>query len=127
MTRPPLGLCVPVEYVRCRDADTVVVKLRTSQQVAVRLIDCWAAEAGTREGDRASDYCERLLADAREQNLPMVAWFPLACDRDKSGVIDLTDMLKALSFDRVPGRLFVGDRDLSVILVAEALATKERT
>lgn len=118
MIPPPYGICLPCTWHRNRDADTPEVRLRTGQVVAVRLIDCWA-----RDGDEKADaFAEKLLDDFDGM---MSVWFPLP-ETGRDDQVDITDILRAASFDRVPGRVFLGTRDLSEILVTYGYATKER-
>jgi len=123
MTPPPLGLCCEVTWLRNRDADTPEVRLRTGQTIAVRLIDCWAAERGTRDGDAATAFLDDLLGRCDPGDLR--AWFPPP-PAGPDGRLDITDVLRAASFDRLPGRLYIGSIDVSDYLVQAGHATATR-
>jgi len=122
MNLPPEGLCVPCTYDYARDGDTIVVVLRTGQTCAVRLIDCWAPERRTKEGRAAKRFVEEWMDNTA---MPLHAWFPLP-GTGSDGRVDITDLLKSLTFDRVPGRLFVGTRDMSEELVLRGYAYESR-
>jgi endonuclease YncB( thermonuclease family) len=93
---PPYGLCVPVHYVRCRDADTIEVSFRGSHRVyAVRLRGVDAPELDTPEGRDATQYAVALLESADQVSL----FLPLPDDP--------IHLLRSLSFDRLVGDIFV--------------------
>lgn len=106
MNMPPLGICVPVKYLRCRDGDTAEVELRTGQEVAVRLADVDAPEIRDSGGPEAKQWLETVLSEAEFIRL----YIPLV-DAGDDGTLDIIDILGAMSFDRVPGRLFVDGLD----------------
>ena len=126
MKMPPAGLCTRVEYKRCRDGDTPEVRTKTEQTLAVRLQECWCPELSEPGGPEAAKYVDNLLSDADILHV----WFPPLKDIDGDGVLDFDEILQAMSFDRVPGRLFLGvgeaAEDLSELLVAKGYATKEK-
>ena len=118
------GLCVPCEWVRNRDGDTVEVRLRTGQVVAVRLQDCWVAELNTKEGEKAKAFLDDLLS---QWDSAIRLGVPLPHDTDNDGVVDVTELLKqVVSFDRVVGRLWLGSEDLSEYLVRHGYATRTK-
>ena len=123
MTLPPYGICLPCTWVRNRDGDTICVRLRTGQECAVRLIDCWAPERGTPDGERAAAHLNDLM-DHNDQ--PVSLFVPLAKDTDKDGIVSVTELIKSLSFDRLVGRVFIGTEDVSVLMVKAGHATKSR-
>lgn len=104
-TPPPLGLCCEVSFHSVRDGDTPVVKLRTGQLVAVRLIDCWAPETNEPGGPEATRFLADLLGDLEPGELRL--HLPPPKDADGNGVLDVVDLLKAQTFDRVPGWLWI--------------------
>ena len=115
--RPPAGICVPVEYVRCRDADTPVVRFaRSDREWAVRLLDCWAEEQNTAEGQQATLFATSILEEVEELHLQV----PIRGD----AVNVLRGML---SFDRLLGHLWIAtDRTLSQALVEAGHATQTK-
>ncbi len=126
ITCPPYGICVPVEVEKVHDGDTVYVRLSdpTTKENGltvwhVRLIDCWAPEVNRAEqraeGLRAKDYLERLLGGSDEQ-LSLFVPFPPG-----------TSLIKLTTMGRLLGRLFLGRRDVSTLMVEAGFATKEKT
>jgi len=114
MIKPPLGYYLPCRWVYNRDGDTVTVKLRTGQEVAVRLTDINAAEKNTDKGLAAKHWLDALL----EQNIePVSVYLTLIRDQNYNEVIDVTDVLNSATFDRWPGRVFVGEEDLNDLIV----------
>jgi endonuclease YncB( thermonuclease family) len=116
MRRPPPGLCLPVVVDSVRDADTVVVRLpRSPYKWAIRLIDVWAPELSTPQGKKAKAFVEDVLADIDQLYL----WLPAPRD--------VESILKNLTFDRLPGHLFVSsDRTLNEMVVQAGYATKTK-
>lgn len=107
---------VPVLRVPCRvieviDGDTVTVEI--TLQTRVRLLDCWAAENGTPEGDAATRYVRRL-ANHKDGVLEV----------DLSALRRLDD---AFSFGRLLARIYLDGTDLSerIVRAGHATATKE--
>ncbi|MCP4571439.1 MAG: hypothetical protein GY838_03735 [bacterium] len=94
---PPLGLCVPVEFRRCRDGDTPVVSFRGStREFAVRLIGVDCPERNTPEGKEAHAFCQDVLEGA--ERLVLYVPRPPNCDNL---------IARLLSFDRILGFLYV--------------------
>lgn len=115
--RPPVGICIPVRYRRCRDGDTVEVSLPKSDYIyAVRLADCWCAELHDEGGRDAKDFAESVLEDCESLHL----FVPL------DGVN--TNVLAALAtFDRVVGELWVSQtKTLNGMLVEAGYAKREK-
>jgi len=55
---------MPVELVRVRDGDTLVVRRKGSDlEWPVRLLDCWAEEKHTAGGREAKAYLEATIAN----------------------------------------------------------------
>ena len=126
---PPLGICCEVAYMGLRDGDTPVVKLRTGQAMAVRLIDCWAPEKNEPGGSEATAFLAALLGDLEPGELRL--HLPPIRDADGNGILDITDLLKAQTFDRVPGSLWVmADvnrwENVSAVMVRHGHATAAR-
>jgi len=123
MSCPPFGICVPVEPLRVRDADTLEVRVAGGSLAwAVRLVDVWAPELRRGDADsrdlarEAKRWLERFVADHADDLRLHVA---LPTDRN---------ILKALTFDRVVGTLYVGADGDSVNrqLVARGFASSTK-
>lgn len=116
MRRPTPGLCVPVELHRVRDGDTVEVSLPSSSRVwAIRLLNCWCAEASTPEGQAAKQLAETLLANASGLylHLPMPA--------------HVEQLLRNVSFDRLLGSIWISEEQtLNEALVLSGHATRQK-
>ena len=128
-TPPPLGLCCEVTYHSLRDGDTPVVKLRTGQLMAVRLIDCWAPEKDEPGGTEATRFLSDLIGDLEPGELRL--HIPPVKDADGNGVLDVVDLLKAQTFDRVPGHLWVQAdvnrwQSVADVMVRHNHATRDR-
>ena len=121
MNLPPEGLCCRCEYERCRDGDTVEVRLRVLGTVAVRLLDIEASELSEPGGPEAKVFLEDLLGENDDQ---LWLWLPPFKDKDRDGVLDLKEILTQTTFDRVPGVLFIGTQDVCEILVRHGYAEK---
>lgn len=109
---PDCGLCLPCTVVKVVDGDTVDVRL-LPPVLRVRLLACWAKEihgAEKAEGLAAKQFLESLCS----KELPSKVFLPI------TGSGRLADLL---TLDRVLGRLFVADQDVSQTMVAHGLAT----
>lgn len=113
-------LTIPVTVTRVIDGDTVVCELKYT--VKVRLLDCWAAERGTIDGDRATYHLKRF-AEGRSGILIV----PVYNGRlSKSLSLD-----RALGYVRIapmtiaPGRS-QGMIDLSEWMVKNGYASKQK-
>lgn len=105
-TAPPLGICLPVTYSRVRDGDTPEFTLRTGQRIAVRMIDVLAPELSEVGGKKASARLHTILSEAEELRI----FIPLALT-GRDGIVDVFDILRSFTFDRVPAHVFA-DGDL---------------
>lgn len=124
MTRPPYGISLPCTLVRVIDGDTAVIrlydpgtKLAGILQHKIRLMDCWAPEVRGSDKARGIDsreYLIRLLTDADE---PLSVFVPM-----QAGL--RLDTLTTLG--RWLGRLFLGQRDVSELMVEAGFASKTR-
>lgn len=115
---PPLGICLPCEWVSCRDGDTVNIRLRTGQQIGVKLMDCHIPDRNTKGCLEANHFLESLF----EQDGPLRAWFPLV---DENDVHKLVHILQSFAFELASGRIFIGTEDVSEIMVQRGFATRE--
>ena len=111
---PPVGLCLHVDYVRARDADTIEVRIHGSAFVwAVRLLECWAPPLRSDVGARGKAFVEDILEDESSQELRLYVPPPKG-----------QQPLKALTFDRILGYLFVDDTTtLNQMVVSAGLAS----
>jgi endonuclease YncB( thermonuclease family) len=117
MIRPPYGLCLPVERPFVHDGDTIAVVLRDGSHVwRIRLLDCWCPELHEPGGKEAKQYAEKIVSQSRE-----LAVFI----QPKPGSVNLLRDL--FSFDRVLARIFVGDKDLSELMVQSGHANATKT
>ena len=114
MKLPPPGHCLPCEWVRNRDADTWIMRLRTGQEVAIRPIGFWAVKKTLEAGRAALAFVNSLF---EEEDEGFHVYFPLTEDKDGNGIIDVTDILKRFSFDRIPGHVFLGTENVSDIMM----------
>ncbi len=115
MNRPPHGFCVPVEYRRCLDGDTIEVSIFGGETVShVRLLDCWCPEMSEPGGAEAKRYAEKLLAMCRRPSV-MVPF-------------NGENLLTAItSMGRLLGYLFLSDTEtLNEKLVAAGHATQSK-
>lgn len=103
---PPLGICLPVKYSRVRDGDTPEFVLRTGQRIAVRMIDVFAPELSEAGGEEASARLAAILSEAVDLRI----FIPLA-SAGRDGLLDVIDVLRAVTFDRVPAHVYA-DGDL---------------
>jgi len=116
MTLPPYGLCLPCKYRRCRDGDTVEISVLGADRIwAIRLIDCWAPDRNEPGFKEAKAFAEEVLQDADHLSVYVPA------------PRDTRNLLANLTFDRVPGWLFVGTEDtLNAMMVHAGHATEEK-
>jgi len=103
-------LRVPCRVVEVVDGDTVTVEI--TLQARVRLLDCWAPENGTPEGDAATRYVKRIV-DQKDVVLEV----------DIASTRRLDD---AFTFGRLLGRVYLNGRDLSEQIVLAGHATKAK-
>lgn len=114
---PPLGVTLPARVVDVYDGDTMV--LDVTIRVRVRLEDCWAPEIrGVSQA--VKDKGEASAAHLREIALdqPAVLFVPI------TGARTLGDLF---SFNRIVGRVYVYDEDLSKAQVDAGHATAVRS
>lgn len=122
MRCPPFGLCVPVQPLRVRDTDTIEVQVVGASLVwAIRLDGVWAPEL--RRGDEDSKelaregkrWLEQILAELDDLRLHVA----LPTDRN---------ILKAITFDRVVGTIWIGsgDNTLNRMIVERGYASSTK-
>lgn len=120
MKRPEPGLCFPVSIVKVRDPDTIVLRIQgTALEWAARLIGVWGPElhsGNQRQQARAGTaWLEEYLYGVDPDDL---LWFiPLPEDRN---------ILKALTFDRVPSYVFAGEVLVNKLIVSEGYASSRK-
>jgi len=125
---PRLGICLPVEYVRSIDGDTLDLQLPGgSLKWRVRLLNCWAPELyrGSPEsknlGTEALRYADSILSD-HEKDIRV--WFPVSEDFN----LENENPLDLFSFNRLLGFVFVGKYGLELgsLLVEAGLASSTK-
>lgn len=120
MRCPPFGLCVPVLFVRARDADTVEVRVAgTMLSWAIRLKAVWAPELRRGNERELAEAGKKFVADilSRETDIRLHVDFP-----------DSRNVLSRLSFDRVPGTIFLanGKVNLNQLIIGAGFASSTK-
>lgn len=117
MQLPPYGLCLPCRVRRVIDGDTVEVSLPGSDRIwPIRLLDCWAPERNTVEGQAAKAFAQRVVDEAEGE---LSLYVPAPEDGFR--------LLEILTMGRLLGHIYVGTEDtLSEIMVRSGHATKEK-
>ena len=106
--RPPHGICLPVTYIRARDGDTVEVSVSGGAIVwAIRLNRINCPEKREVGGFEATDFTQKLCVEADELSVF------IACPRR-------LNVLRELSFDRIPGDIYVDDKGWLTDLLVSA-------
>ncbi len=103
---PPHGLSLPLRWHRVIDGDTIEALLPSGRSAPVRIEGFDAPELRQSNGMSAKHALEALLEQTDDCEL--TAFVPLPIDRDKSGKLDLDELLKAFSFERLRAYLFAG-------------------
>lgn len=119
--RKNLGVWLPVSIERVRDADTVIVQVN-GQEAAIRLIDCWAKNKNTEQGAKAKQY----LTECLQQSDELILHLPIPKDLNNDGKVTVLEIMKQLSFDRVPGWLYMDGVNVSRHLCEMGYAYPER-
>ncbi len=115
MRLPPLGLCLPCHVKRVIDGDTLEVVL-PPPTMHVRLLDCWAPEHDTPEGEAATEAAEQFIGAADAMRI----WIPRP---EEASLLSAS----VWSFGRVLGHVFLrSDTTLSELMVRHGHATKVR-
>lgn len=124
MQRPPLGLTTEAVWLGNRDGDTILVRLPILGECAIRLVDCWCEEMHTEAGRAAKAFLDSLFERGGQR---VYVHLGAPEDRDHDGRITLLEILKAeASFDRLVGRVWIGDHDVSETMVAAGHATAQK-
>lgn len=111
---PPLGLALPAEFVRTRDADTLEWRVPGSAFVfASRLIDVWAPETdSTDPADKERAIAGKLFVTQQCQAAKFLTiQIPLPDSRQP---------LKFLTFDRLPSWVWLDTKVLLNRLIVKA-------
>jgi len=124
---PTYGVTLPVVAIDVRDGDTITVQIRETKLVwAVRLIDCWCPELhrgdeATRDLARqAKEYARQVLFDGPNAG-DLRVFVPLP---EIPQGTEHVNLLGYLTFDRIPGYLYVGPgQTLNRLLVLAGLAS----
>ena len=108
-----------MSYDRCRDGDTIVVRVNGSAFTwAVRLIDCWCPELRAPKGYAAKKYVEEILQQIDPSELRLFIPAPSSANL----------LRELLSFDRVLGHIFISPtQSLNELLVQFGYASSTKT
>ena len=115
---PPLGIYLPCVWVSCWDGDTVNIRLRAGQQIAVKLIGCQTLGIHTEEGRKAAHFLESLF----EKDGELRVCFPLVDEHDTQ---ELVHVLRSFAFQPTAGSVYIGTENVSELMVRRGYATKE--
>ena len=107
---PTPVLRVPCKVVEVVDGDTVTVEI--TFRARIRLLDCWAPESGTTEGDSATHYVRQVAQDKKG-----------ILEVDLSSSRRLDDLF---TFGRLLGHIYIDDKDLSTQIIEAGHAKKIR-
>ena len=110
----------PTAIRKIRDVDTYELDLPGLKRVTLRLSGVNGDEVSTDTGIAAKHFVESYVAEEVRLDELMVYLEP-AKDRDGDGEIDFTEVLKAATFDRWPGTIFVRGIDIRLHLLAREM------
>ena len=120
MTRPEPGFCAPVYFVRARDGDTLEVCIQgTALTWAIRLIDVWAPELHSGEQRQQAAASKAFLEETMHAADP--SQLRLFVPPPKT-----LNVLASLTFDRIPGYIWIGDVCLNELIVAKGYASSTK-
>jgi endonuclease YncB( thermonuclease family) len=107
---PPYGIHWPAKLAKVIDGDTIAVTFpgRDDAPVRIRLLNCWAPERNTPEGQAAKRAAEQFL-EGREISV-LMNLVPKAGE----------SLLKQLTFDRVVGVVYIHGRGTLNDLMVQA-------
>jgi endonuclease YncB( thermonuclease family) len=118
--KPTPGLMLNVAFKRCRDGDTVEVSLPGSGWIwAIRLINVWAPELHTGEQRQQAAAGKCFLEDYLHSIDPPDLWLHVPVPQG-------SNLLKNLTFDRIPGVLYAGDVEINSLLVSKGYASSTK-
>lgn len=112
MTRPPLGLCLPVKVVRVRDGDTVEVTAVTGAVWAIRQIGLYCHETRTGPdglramGLDAKHFAQECLDDSEQVYVYVPATEDVRAIVEQGGGANL---MRVATMDRILGHVFLDD------------------
>ncbi len=116
MNRPRHGLCLPCVYRHCQDGNTVFVSRQGStQEWAIRLINCWAPDIYTAAGCDAKAFAESILEDVE-----LTVYIPAPGEVENL-------LRNVVPFDRLLGWIFVDtENTLNQMMVLAGHATESK-
>lgn len=120
--RPAVGLTVDAQFVRARDGDTIEVQAKGSAfKFAIRLINVWAPELDSKDA-----HLKSVAADGRD-------FITARCKGGDHLTVfvpfkNTEYPLKALTFDRVPAWVYVGEDNVTLNeqIVNEGFASRTK-
>jgi len=105
--RQPFGLSLPCTYVYCRDGDTPVISITGGIKWAIRLIGVDCPELGELGGHAAAEYADAVLS---------ISGGCLSVEIPAPH--DIIHPLKSLTFDRLPGFIWIGpDKTINELII----------
>ena len=116
MKAPELGIVARAAVERVIDGDTVDVRLLNGLPVRIRLLNCWAPEVRGVEkpaGERSKAFLQNLLPVGKAV-------------RVKVPTGEAVDLGGVLTFGRILGEIWLGDTNVSTLMVTKGLATEEK-
>lgn len=105
-TMPPLGICLPCEWISCSNGNRVLVRLPAGQCVTVELLGCRVVE---QPPQKATHFLESLF----EQDGALRVCLPVTWQWESMQA-------------PVPGYIYIGTENVSDIMVRCGFATKEK-
>jgi len=122
LTRSTPGIYVDnARYTGLRDGDTPEFLLPVLGKAAIRLTDIDCPEKTTEVGRLATIFTDELCRNGGDYQ-PQI-YLELPEDRDGDGRVTLIEILKEASWDRWPGTIFIGSRDIRQLLIDQGYAT----
>lgn len=123
MTRPEPGITTHCFFERTRDGDTVEVCIGGSFVWAVRLANVWCPElrTGTERQQAAASHAfvKEILNRADPDELLVHVPLPKKMRKKRN-------LLKLLTFDRIPGYIWIGDVCLNSLIVEKGYASSTK-
>ena len=103
------------EVMNLRDGDTIDVDLPNLPGVAIRLSGFNAPELDDPGGEEAAEFVANLFETTPLDQIQ--AYIEPPADLDKDGRLELTDIVRAAKFGRVPGSYFLFGYDLRILML----------